>query len=88
MSDLDRMRAYVRGELDAAAAAEFEARLAKDAALADVMDLISREQRANVFVSTDSVETVSFSLYDMTVPEAIRAIANAAGMAVATPRTP
>lgn len=54
----------------------------KDADLADVMDLISREQRVNVFVSTDSTETVSFSLYDMTVPDAIRAIANAAGMAV------
>ena len=54
----------------------------KDADLADVMDLISREQRVNVFVSTESVETVSFSLYDMTVPDAIHAIANAAGMAV------
>ncbi len=54
----------------------------KDAELADVMDMISREQRVNVFVSTDSVETVSFSLYDMTVPQAIRAIASAAGMAV------
>ncbi len=54
----------------------------KDADLADVMDMISREQRVNVFVSTDTVETVSFSLYDMLLPEAIRAIANAAGMAV------
>ena len=54
----------------------------KDADLADVMDMISREQRVNVFVSSESAETVSFSLYDMTVPEAIRAIANAAGMAV------
>ena len=47
----------------------------KDADLADVMDLVSREQRVNVFVSTESTETVSFSLYDMTVPDAIRAIA-------------
>ena len=54
----------------------------KDADIADVMDMISREQRVNVFVSTETTETVSFSLYDMTVPEAIRAIANAAGMAV------
>ena len=54
----------------------------KDADLADVMDMISRERRVNVFVSTESAETVSFSLYDMTLPEAIRAIANAAGMAV------
>ncbi len=54
----------------------------KDADLADVMDMISREQRVNVFVSTDAIDTVSFSLYDMTVEEAIRAIANAAGLAV------
>ena len=54
----------------------------KDADLADVMEMISREQRTNVFVSTDSTETVSFSLYDMTLPDAIRAIANAAGLAV------
>ena len=54
----------------------------KDADLADVMDMISREQRVNIFVSTDSNEEVSFSLYDMTLPDAIRAIANAAGLAV------
>ena len=66
-------------------AQEVEHRLSmtmKDADLADVMDMISKEERVNVFVSTDSAETVSFSLYDMTVPEAIRAIANAAGFAV------
>ena len=44
----------------------------KDADLADVMDMISREQRVNVFVSADSAETVSFSLYDMALPQAIR----------------
>ncbi len=54
----------------------------KDADLADVMDMISREQRVNIFVSTSYDETVSFSLYDMKLPEAIRAIANAAGLAV------
>ncbi|MDH5622022.1 MAG: hypothetical protein OEY74_08065 [Gammaproteobacteria bacterium] len=54
----------------------------KDADLADVMDMISREQRVNVFVSTDNTNTVSFSLYDMTLPDAIHAIANAAGLAV------
>lgn len=54
----------------------------KDAALTDVMDMISREQRINVFVSSDTTKSVSFSLYDMTVPDAIRAIANAAGLAV------
>ena len=54
----------------------------KDADLADVMDMLSREQRVNIFVSTDSNEQVSFSLYDMPLPDAIRAIANAAGFAV------
>ncbi len=54
----------------------------KDADLADVMDMISREQRVNVFVSSESSESVSFSLYDMTLPDAIRAISNAAGLAV------
>ncbi len=68
-----------------ATAEETEHRLSmtmKDAELADIMDMISREQRINVFVTTDSTETVSFSLYDMSVPDAIRAIANAAGLAV------
>ncbi|MGB5334122.1 MAG: secretin N-terminal domain-containing protein [Woeseiaceae bacterium] len=54
----------------------------KDADLADVMDMISREKRVNIFVSTESAEQVSFSLYDMTLPDAIHAIANAAGFAV------
>ena len=54
----------------------------KDADLADVMDMISREQRVNIFVSSDSNEQVSFSLYDMQLPDAIRAISNAAGLAV------
>ena len=67
------------------AAQESEQRISmtmKDADLADVMDMISREQRANIFVSSDSNEQVSFSFYDMTLPDAIRAIANAAGLAV------
>ncbi|MDX1516734.1 MAG: secretin N-terminal domain-containing protein [Woeseiaceae bacterium] len=54
----------------------------KDAELADVMDMLSREHRTNIFVSTDSPDTVSFSLYDMPLHDAIRAIANAAGLAV------
>ena len=55
----------------------------KDADLAEVMDMISLEQRINIFVSSNNNdELVSFSLYDMTVPDAIRAIANAAGLAV------
>ena len=69
----------------AAGAEDIEHRISmtmKDADLADVMDMISREQRVNVFVSTDSTEAVSFSLYDMLLPDAIRSIANAAGLAV------
>jgi type II secretory pathway component GspD/PulD (secretin) len=54
----------------------------KEADLADVMEMISRERRVNVFVSVDNAESVSFSLYDMALPDAIRAIANAAGFAV------
>ena len=68
-----------------AAAQEADHRISmtmKDADLADVLDMISREQRVNVFVSTDNTDTVSFSLYDMALPDAIRAIANAAGLAV------
>ena len=69
----------------AAGAEDVEHRISmtmKDADLADVMDMISREQRVNVFVSTDNTDTVSFSLYDMGLPNAINAIANAAGLAV------
>ena len=54
----------------------------KDADLADVMDMISREQRVNVFVSANTSEPVSFSLYDMALPDAIKAIANASGLAL------
>lgn len=54
----------------------------KDAELSDVMDMISRERRINIFVSTRNLNRVSFSLYDMAVPDAIRSIANAAGLAV------
>ena len=67
------------------AADELEHRISmtmRDADLADVMDMISREQRINVFVSVENAESVSFSLYDMTLPDSIRAIANAAGLAV------
>ena len=54
----------------------------KNAELADVMDMLSREQRVNVFVSSDTTQEVSFSIYDLTLPEAIHAIAAAAGLAV------
>ena len=54
----------------------------RDVDLAEVMDMLSRDQRVNILVSTDSSKSVSFSLYDMTLPDAIRAIANAAGLAV------
>ncbi len=72
---------FLTGELRA----EDEARISmtmKNAELADVMDMIAREQRVNIFVSTESAEAVSFSIYDLTLPEAIRSIASAAGFAV------
>lgn len=68
-----------------AAAQDVEHRISmtmKDADLADVLDMISREQRVNVFVATENAQSVSFSIYDMTLPDAITAIANAAGLAV------
>ncbi len=54
----------------------------RDADLSDVMDMISLDQRINIFVSAQSNEPVSFSLYDMDTPDAIRAIASSAGLAV------
>lgn len=66
-------------------AAEAEATISmtmKDADLADVMDMIAREYRLNIFVSTDTTETVSFSIYDMQVRDAIHSIASAAGLAM------
>ena len=48
----------------------------------DVMKMLSMQQRLNIFVSDGVEATVSVNLYDMWVPDAIHAIAEAAGLAV------
>jgi len=50
--------------------------------LAEVMDMLSRRERVNILLAEEVEGTVSFSLYDVKLEEAIRAIANAAGYAV------
>lgn len=50
--------------------------------LAEVMGMLSRQERVNILLSDDVEATVSFNLYEVTVPEAIEAIASAAGYAV------
>jgi len=50
--------------------------------LAEVMDMLSRRERVNILLAEEVEGTVSFSLYDVKLDEAIRAIANAAGYAV------
>lgn len=50
--------------------------------LAEVMGMLSRQERVNILMSDQVEATVSFNLYEVTVPEAIEAIASAAGYAV------
>ncbi len=50
--------------------------------MAEVMNMLSRQERVNILMSDDVEATVSFNLYEVTVTEAIEAIANAAGYAV------
>ena len=54
----------------------------RDVELAEVMDMLSRRNRVNILLAEEVEGTVSFSLYDVKLDEAIRAIANAAGYAV------
>ncbi len=54
----------------------------QDTELAEVMAMLSRQQRVNILLTGDVGGTVSFSLYDMELGAAIRAIASAAGYAV------
>jgi type II secretory pathway component GspD/PulD (secretin) len=53
-----------------------------DVPIAEAMDMLSRQTRVNVLLSRDVMGNVSFNLYDVTVDEAIRSIASAAGYAV------
>ncbi len=50
--------------------------------MSDVMSMLARQERVNILMSDDIDATVSFNLYEVTVPEAIKVIASAAGYAV------
>jgi type II secretory pathway component GspD/PulD (secretin) len=50
--------------------------------LAEVMNMLSQQERINILMSDEVDVEVSFNVFDLTVPEAIEAIANAAGYAV------
>jgi len=50
--------------------------------LAEVMNMLSQQERVNILMSDDVDVEVSFNIFDVTVEEAIQAIANAAGYAV------
>ncbi len=50
--------------------------------ITEVMNLLSRKERTNILLSSDVTGTVSINLFDMSLDEAIRAIATAGGFEV------
>ncbi|HUO82311.1 MAG TPA: secretin N-terminal domain-containing protein [Gammaproteobacteria bacterium] len=54
----------------------------RDVPIAEVMDMLSRRSRVNILLSNQVTGSVSFNLYDVSLDEAIRSIASAAGYAV------
>ena len=54
----------------------------REAELSDVMEMLSRQNRVNILLADDVSATVSFSLYDVGLDQAIRSIASAAGYEV------
>lgn len=54
----------------------------RDVPIAEVMDMLSRRARVNILLSKEVAGTVSFNLYDVSLDEAVRSIASAAGYAV------
>ncbi len=54
----------------------------QDVKLAEALEMLSRKQRVNILLSKDVSGRVSVNLYDVTVDQAIRSIAGAAGYAV------
>jgi type II secretory pathway component GspD/PulD (secretin) len=50
--------------------------------ITEVMNLLSRKERTNILLSSDVTGTVSINLFDMTLDQAIRAIATAGGYQV------
>ena len=88
-ADTKRVRAAAKTNGDASAATPGEAHgsgalsLAfRDAALTEVFEMLSRRERVNILVGKGVSGTVSVNLYEVTVDQAIRAIASAAGYVV------
>lgn len=54
----------------------------RDMPVADVFQMLSKQERVNIILSRNITGTVNVNLYDMTLPHAIRAIAQAAGYEV------
>lgn len=53
-----------------------------DTPLSEVMNMLSQQERVNILMSEEIDVNVSFNVFDVTVDEAIEAVANAAGYAV------
>ena len=54
----------------------------RDTRISDVMEMLSRQARVNILLTAGVEGNVSFSLFDVTLDEAVRHIASAAGFAV------
>lgn len=54
----------------------------RDTPISEVMSMLSRQNRVNILLGENVDADVSFSLYEVSLDEAIRSIANAAGFAV------
>jgi type II secretory pathway component GspD/PulD (secretin) len=54
----------------------------RDAPIAELFEMIARKERVNITLTRGVTGTVSVNLYDMTVPQAIDAIAEAGGFKV------
>lgn len=54
----------------------------KDVQLAEVMAMLAKQERVNILLGEGVEGEVSFSLYDVTLEKAIRAISNSAGFGV------
>ncbi len=53
-----------------------------DARLSEVMNMLSRQHRVSIFMADKADTSVSFSIYDLELDDAIRSIATAAGFMV------
>ena len=73
---------YLLGGVQANAQDEFITLAMRDTSLSDVMEMLSRQARVNILLTSGVEGNVSFSLFDVTLDEAVRHIATAAGFAV------